>query len=165
MAYYIKTLGIKNRPVSIYKDPFPRMLLSHMCFKTIEGKVGSLKQGDSLILYFLKNATKEFPRGGFIGVHDVLSGVYEDTTLFGERLKYIVDIHPRVLVFRNSVRLREISQLQQKSERLQKALKANLQAIGGLLEVEYKDYRSFIALFQDKVKNLSDVKKERQMSF
>ena len=86
MAYYIKTLGIKNKPVSIFKDRYPRMLLSQMCFKTQEGKVSHIKKGDTLVVYCLRNAFKEFPHGGFIGIQDVLSPMYEDPTLSANRL-------------------------------------------------------------------------------
>jgi|GEM_PF-3165902 len=165
MAYYIKTLGIKNRPVSIYKERFSRLVLSQVCFKTKEGKVSELKEGDSFVVYCLKNGIKEYPKGGFVAIQDVLGPVYEDTTLFGDSHKYIVDVQPKLISLRNSIGLREVRQWKHKSKRLQSALKANLQAIGGLLAIDRSDYALFVKTFTRKIADAVKVKKERQVEF
>lgn len=165
MAYYIKTLGIKNRPVSVYKERFSRLILSHVCFKTKEGKVAELKAGDSFVVYCLKNGIKEYPKGGFVAIQDVLGPVYEDATLFGPAHQHVVDVQPKLISLRNGISLREVSQWKHMSKRLQSALKANLQAIGGLLAIDRSDYALFVKVFSRKISEAIKVKKERQVEF
>lgn len=144
MSYYIKTIGIKGKKISIFGGRFPRMLLYNMCFKNNGGKVQDLEKGDKLVIYCIKKGIREFPNGGFIGTQEVLSSVYEDRNLFGKPWVYIADIQPKIYSFRKIITLEEVRSWKDKSIKLENALKAKLRAIGGLLEIDKRDYENFL---------------------
>ena len=144
MKYYIKTIGINNKPISVYKGRFPRMLLDYMCFQTDQGIVRKLKKGDKLVIYCLQNGVIEFPGGGFIGVQDVLGAVTPDKKrLFRKGWDYIVKIEPRIFSFTKRITLNKVRHWEGKSQMLNNALAANLEAIGGLWKIEKNDYSKF----------------------
>ena len=147
MRYFIKTIGISGDRISIFEGKFPRMLLSQMCFKLRGGKVEVLKEGDKLVVYCIRRGVKEFPGGGFIAAQRVLSPVREEPGVFPRPWNYIVDIEPIKFCLRNEIRLAEVREWPNKSEKLKKALRIKLLARGGLLEIEAADYRMFIRAF------------------
>lgn len=152
MPYYIKTIGIKGKRISIFEGRFPRMLLYNMCFKNEHGEVQNLRKGDRLVIYCVKNGVKEFSKGGFIGIQEVLSGVYENRKLFKKPWYYIADIQPNIYSLRNIITLKEVKNWKNKSSKLKKALNVGLEAIGGLLEIDKSDYERFHNTFKRKKK-------------
>ena len=158
MSYYIKAIGIKDERISIFEGRFPRMLLYNMCFKNKGGKVQDLEKGDKLVIYCIKNGIREFPQGGFIGIQEVLSKVYDDPKPMidssGRPWPFIVDIQPKIYSLRNIITLEELRAWKSKSPKLGRALSAGLQAPGGLLEIDKSDYEKFLGEFE---RNMSEI--------
>jgi len=148
MAYYIKTIGIRDEKISIAQGRFPRMLLFHMCFKTDKGKIKSLKKGDKLVIYTVINGIKEFLSGGFIGTQVVLGKYYKNTQLFKKPWHYIVDIQPEIYSLIRIIKLKEIKAWKGKSIKLKKALRVGLLAKSGLLKIGKNDYKKFLVEFK-----------------
>ena len=124
------------------------MLLEYMCFQTNQGIVQRLKEGDKLVIYCLSNGVIEFPGGGFIGIQDVLDTVIPDKKrLFRKGWDSIVKIEPRIFSFSKRISLNEVRHWEGKSQMLDNALAANLEAIGGLWEIEKNDYSRFLKKF------------------
>ncbi len=151
MRYYIKAIGIRKEGISIFEGRFAKMLLYKMCFKNVKGKVKELKKGDKLVIYCIRNAVKEFPRGGFIGAQVVVSDVYEDPFYFGNPWIYVVDIKPEFYSFKNIVYLDDVKNWQNKTEKLKRALSTRCQAIGGLLKIDKQTFCQFIKEFSRKI--------------
>ncbi len=148
MAYYIKTIGIRRQKNSIFEGRFPRMLLSQMCFKTGKGAPRRLKKGDRLVLYCVIGGAKEFPKGGFIGTQRVLGKLRKNEDLFEKEWRNAVAIQPEIYSFRDLVTLQKVRGWKAKSRKLDTALRGNLQAIGGLWEIDRADYRQFLSAFK-----------------
>ncbi|MDD3088898.1 MAG: hypothetical protein PHT95_03010 [Candidatus Omnitrophica bacterium] len=146
--YFIKTIGFKGEPSSLFEGGFPRTLLFQMRFRTGGGKTKFLKKGDRLILYCARGSVSEFPRGGFIGSQRVLSGVRREMALFDEPWAYIADVQPEIFSIRKPISLKEVKKWEGLSEKLVVALKAELQALGGLCEIERTDYEKFFGEFR-----------------
>lgn len=152
MAYYIKTIGIRGERIGISEGRFEKMLSSKMCFRTNEGNVQDIQKGDKFVIYCIRNGVREFPQGGFIGIQSVLSSVYEERGLFEHGFIYVVDIEPQIRVEpKQEITLAEIRKWEDKSTKLENALEANLQAIGGLLEIEKSDYMQFYEEFEARI--------------
>jgi len=151
MSYYIKAIGIKDERISIFEGCFPRMLLYNMCFKNKGGKVQDLEKGDKLVIYCIKNGIREFPQGGFIGIQEVLSKVYKDVNFFEKPWSHVVNIQPLIYSLRNIITLKGLKSWNNKSKKLEIALRARLQAIGGLWEIDKSDYEQFLNEFERKI--------------
>lgn len=148
MAYYIKTIGLKGpKKASIFEGRFPRMLLSQMLFKSQKGKTRRLRKGDKLVLYCVSGGIREFPRGAFIGSQEVLGVVKREMELFDEPWSHVVDIRPEAFSLRSPITVKDVKKWPRKSEKLNTAMKAALQAVGGLWEIEKEDYRQFVKAF------------------
>ncbi len=153
MAYYIKTIGIRGKPIGISEERFKKMLSSQMCFKKTKRKISrrvtGVRKGDKFVIYCIRNGVREFLQGGFIGSQLVLSSVYEDRESFGPPWIYIVNIKPQIRVEpTQEIALSEVRNWAHKSEKLKNALNVNLLAIGGLLEIEESDYMRFREKFE-----------------
>ena len=156
MAYYIKTIGVRVKPISIFTGRFPRMLLYQMCFQTENGKVQNIRKGDKFVIYCIRDGVKKFPDGGFIGIQDVLGDVRKNTTIFKKPWVYIVDIQPKVYSFRNVISLKEVKKWDINSKKLKLVLRARLHAIGGLLEIDKIAYKKFL---EESVKKIRQIEK------
>jgi hypothetical protein len=149
MAYYIKTIGSKSaHKASIFEGKFPKMLLCQMFFKSPKGKTQKLKKGDKLVLYCVSGGVREFPDGAFIGAQKVLGIVRREMELFDEPWSYITDVRPEIFLFTDPPSIKDVKRWAGRSEKLNAALKAELQAVGGLWEIEKDDYQRFIKTFR-----------------
>lgn len=153
MSYFIKTIGIRpedGEPIELAAR-WNGMLTQTMCFRrSMEQRARQLQTGDRLAVYVIKRGSREFPEGGFVGTLTCMGTAYEDHHPFGPEWSWLVPVrcnwnlldHPG----RRPVTFRDISRMTGWFPKMQAAIRAHFQSLGGLIWVEAPDFDLLEAL-------------------